>query len=795
MSQAQTSPMPSNATSSQPASGFFVDARKGEVNELKNLLKNINVERDAKRKRDIIKKVIACMTLGIDVSRLFTEMIMAIESKDIVVKKMVYHYLCNYAHKEPEMAIMCINSLRRECDNDDPMVRGLALRSLCNLRLDSILEYVEQPLAKALTDLSAYVRKVAVITVLKINYLQPNFLESNGYMAKLHEMLQDVDADVVTNALYVLNELKMSYGGLEISQATIMHLLSRIGEFSEWGLCTVLDIVSRYKPANEDETFAIMNLLDAVLRTANSGAVLGTIKCFMNLTENFKDLRPQIWARAKPPLLTLLAGGNLELQYAILKHLDLILREDAATGVFDDEYRQFFVRYNEPPHIKHLKVALLPLLANGSNVHDICGELNEYVTDVDAELSKCALQAMARIAVRLEPVAEDIVETFMRLVDLDIAYVRSEAFKTAVDVIRVHRTCTKIVLPHISKCLKKIDDADARSIVVWAIGEFCGEIVEAPYLLEGVINDYEEEQSTNMKLHLMTATMKTFFRRAPETQHMLGRLLKVAINDVSDQDVHDRGLLYYRLLNTDVDVATKLFTEESSAAPSPEESDTQAGKRATILQEFNTLAVVFGQPSSNFIEDKYQLHLDRAPLKDDAFEFAPEAGAATSAPEYAGTDIMGSEDLLGGVYGDDNNTDPTLLSSDRASGNSMQLQPNQKVEPAAFQNLWGSLAETFNGQITRIVPTATSQLTTCLVSTNISCIASGQLPDGGSKLFLYASQIDNSSLLSSGEKVQYLAQLIVLGSGDVSAQIKTDSTLPGCANTFADLLGVTLRNL
>lgn len=38
----------------------------------------------------------------------------AIETKDIVIKKMVYLYLCNYAHKEPEMAIMCINSLRRD---------------------------------------------------------------------------------------------------------------------------------------------------------------------------------------------------------------------------------------------------------------------------------------------------------------------------------------------------------------------------------------------------------------------------------------------------------------------------------------------------------------------------------------------------------------------------------------------------------------------------------------------------------------------------------------------------------
>ncbi|KAJ1417566.1 adaptin N terminal region-domain-containing protein [Ochromonadaceae sp. CCMP2298] len=106
--------------SSHAAVGYFVDEKKGEVNELKALLKNINVEKDVRRKREIIKKVIAYMTLGIDVSRLFTDMIMAVESKDIVVKKMVYLYLCNYAHAQPELAIMCINSLRRECENEDP---------------------------------------------------------------------------------------------------------------------------------------------------------------------------------------------------------------------------------------------------------------------------------------------------------------------------------------------------------------------------------------------------------------------------------------------------------------------------------------------------------------------------------------------------------------------------------------------------------------------------------------------------------------------------------------------------
>lgn len=48
------------------------------------------------------------------------------------------------------------------------MVRGLALRSLTSLRLESVLEYVDQPLRKCLSDLSAYVRKTAVMGILKV---------------------------------------------------------------------------------------------------------------------------------------------------------------------------------------------------------------------------------------------------------------------------------------------------------------------------------------------------------------------------------------------------------------------------------------------------------------------------------------------------------------------------------------------------------------------------------------------------------------------------------------------------
>ena len=97
------------ATGSKPPPSYFVDQKKGEVNELKALLRNKAVERDPRRKREIVKKVIAYMTLGFDVSRLFGEMVMASSTSDMILKKMCYLYLDNYARANEELATLVKN--------------------------------------------------------------------------------------------------------------------------------------------------------------------------------------------------------------------------------------------------------------------------------------------------------------------------------------------------------------------------------------------------------------------------------------------------------------------------------------------------------------------------------------------------------------------------------------------------------------------------------------------------------------------------------------------------------------
>jgi vesicle coat complex subunit len=85
---------------------FFNAPRKGENFELRA---DLNSEyRD--RRSDAIKRVIANMTVGKDVSGLFPDVLKNMQTEDLEQKKLVYLYLINYAKTQPELVILAVNT-------------------------------------------------------------------------------------------------------------------------------------------------------------------------------------------------------------------------------------------------------------------------------------------------------------------------------------------------------------------------------------------------------------------------------------------------------------------------------------------------------------------------------------------------------------------------------------------------------------------------------------------------------------------------------------------------------------
>lgn len=61
-----------------------------------------------------------------------------------------------------------IYSILQDCEDSNPLIRALAVRTMGCIRVDKITEYLCEPLRKCLKDDDPYVRKTAAVCVAKL---------------------------------------------------------------------------------------------------------------------------------------------------------------------------------------------------------------------------------------------------------------------------------------------------------------------------------------------------------------------------------------------------------------------------------------------------------------------------------------------------------------------------------------------------------------------------------------------------------------------------------------------------
>uniref|UniRef100_UPI0037E8C3C7 AP-4 complex subunit beta-1 n=1 Tax=Semicossyphus pulcher TaxID=241346 RepID=UPI0037E8C3C7 len=524
------------------------------VRELRRALSNPNVQSDQLRYRNTILKVIRAMSQGVDVSGLFSEMVKACATVDIVQKKLVYVFLCSYAALNPELSLLVINTLRKDCQDPNPMVRSLALRNMTNLRLPSLVEYVEQPLTAGLKDRAACVRRVAVLGWAKLHNLQPTSEIDASVVNELYSLLRDPDPVVMVNCLRALEEILKEEGGVAINKPITHHLLNRLKECDVWGQCEVLRVLQRYRPQSDDELFDILSLLDASLVSPHPPVMAATLSLFLHLCPGLPAVSQAALERVRGPLLAACGSASTEMRFTALCHIQLLLR--SLPGLMGAHYKRFFCGYAEPAYIKQRKMQVLVELVNDENVVMLLDELKGYCTDVNTDTAQAAISAIGRIG---RSYSDRCLEILTGLLGLKQDHITSAVVQTMRDLVWVCPQCSDTVCLALEGCEETLQDSQGRQALLWLLGVYGERVTSAPYTLEVFIDGVRSEASLGVKMELLTTTMRLFLCRPAETQDMLGRLLHYCIEEETDMCVRDQALLYYRLLHCGIEETRKVL--------------------------------------------------------------------------------------------------------------------------------------------------------------------------------------------------------------------------------------------
>jgi AP-1 complex subunit beta-1 len=387
--------MPSKSKGSAGGSDsrFFTTQKKGEMHELRQELHSS----DRSVKVDAVKKVIANMTVGKDVSMLFTDVLNCIQTDNIELKKLVYLYLINYAKSQPEKTLLAVNTFVKDANDPNPLIRALAVRTMGCIRVERITEYLCEPLSRSLRDEDPYVRKTAAVCVAKLYDIAPELVEDRGFLEILHDLISDANPSVVANGVAALSEIAETSGKdvMKISTSVLQKLLAALNECTEWGQVFILDSLSKYTPADAKEAEGIIERVTPRLQHANSAVVMSAVKVVLNYMNMItaEDTIRTLTRKLAPPLVTLL-NSEPETQYVALRNINLIVQKRPA--ILENEIKVFFAKYNDPIYVKMEKLEIIIKLVSERNVEQVLLELKEYATEVDVDFVRKSVSAIGR---------------------------------------------------------------------------------------------------------------------------------------------------------------------------------------------------------------------------------------------------------------------------------------------------------------------------------------------------------------------------------------------------------------
>ena len=237
-----------------------------------------------------------------------------------------------------------------------------------------------------------------------------------------------------------------------------------------------------------------------------------------------------MYERLKNPLLTLASTSAVpEVSFGVWTQLHLLVTR--APVLFSTEYKSFFCRASDTPAVKKLKLEMLTAAADHMNAYDIVTELSEYVMDVDVLVARQSVRSIGEIGLKVREV-KGIVDRLLQFLEIDTDYVQAEALRMVADVVRCFPERVDQCVGALQGLkLNGVTDVEGRCALIFMLGEYGQVLADAPYELEEPLGHFAEEESAEVRLALLTAGVKLFFKRGPEMQAMLGMALEAGLAD------------------------------------------------------------------------------------------------------------------------------------------------------------------------------------------------------------------------------------------------------------------------
>ncbi|KAH9057872.1 adaptin N terminal region-domain-containing protein [Lactarius vividus] len=529
--------------------------------------KNIKAQLDSgsdREKLEAMKRLIAMISKGRNVSEYFAQVVKNVAASNIEVRKLVYIYLLRYAEAEPDLALLSINTFQRDLADSSPLIRAMALRVLSGILVLAI--------KKCAADTSPYVRKTAALSIPKCYSLDESQLPS------LIEILSTLLRD---RSPLSVGSVAIAFEAVCPTRLDLLHVHYRrlcrvLIDVDEWGQVNLLELLVWYartmlprpttshdSPDKETEELdqdleLLLVSAEPLFQSCNPAVVMSVSRAFYYLA------LPSRHHKIVHPLLRILAVSP-EIERVVLAYVLSI--SHTSPHLFSSYYTRFVVRTDDSTQVKDIKTRLLRNFVTVDNYQALLREFVDYTDDVDETLVSGAIQGIGHIARNLPESTAQCLNALMACIKSPHDPVVASAvieLKTLVQAqmhTASHPGPSSAPLTIVERLAYRIDEirhAKARACVVWLVGQYAADespsaVVEgvapwAPDVLRKVAKSFRDE-TIAVKLQAITLAAKLLvLSPSHATLMQLGKYVFALARYDRNYDVRDRGRMLQQLL-------------------------------------------------------------------------------------------------------------------------------------------------------------------------------------------------------------------------------------------------------
>ena len=535
-------------------STLFDGEAKGEILQLREQLDG----NDPDDRKHAAKRVVALMRAGENVQTVFASMLRCVKSTDMELKKLTYLYLVNYSAQEPEQAIMAVNTFIQDSQDGNPLVRALAVRTMCRIKLENVAEHMIIPLKRTLSDSDPYVRKTAAFGVAKLYDVIPDAVENAQLFTDLLNLLKDENPMVVSNttaAIFEINERRTS-PIFVLNSDTIGPILNAINSCTEWCQVMLFDALGRYKPVSQEDAAFLIDRLIPFLKHSNPAVVIGAFKCIFLFMDSDERKPTKLFPSILPPFITLVSSSEPEVQYVVLRTLSLFVQK--YPKALSKQIRIFFCKYNDPSYVKMEKLDIIVTICRPQNAQLVLDELNEYCNSVDVAFVRKSVRCIGQIAIKMKEASRRCVDILVGIVSGKAEYAIEEAVCVVCDILRKYPGEFESILETVCAHLELLKEPRAKAAGIWILGEYSHLIDTVDQLLDPFLDTFHDEQPL-VQLTILSSLVKVYCDKPEVTKDQLQFVLSEATKPGTVPDVKNRALVYWRVLTMDMNLAKEML--------------------------------------------------------------------------------------------------------------------------------------------------------------------------------------------------------------------------------------------